>query len=60
MLAWPDTEHHVPICEHGGYGIYTSRESFAKKNHIWANAFMLHAQHLPSSTKTLTELKDSA
>lgn len=60
MFAWPDTEHHLPICEHSGYGIYTSRESFAKKNHIWANAFMLHAQHLPGSTKTLIELKDSA
>jgi hypothetical protein len=60
MFAWPDTEHYLPICEYSGYGIYASRESFAKKNHIWANAFMLHAQHLPGSTKTLTELEHSA
>ena len=59
MLARSDTEHHVPICEHGGYGIYTSRESLAKENYIRANALMLHAQQLASPAKALTELKFS-
>jgi hypothetical protein len=58
VLAWSDTEHHVSVCEHGRYGIYTSRESFAKKNHIWAYAFVFHAQHLASPTKALTNLED--
>jgi hypothetical protein len=58
VLAWTDTEHHLPICEYSGYRIYPSRESFAKKNHIRANAFVLHAQHLASPTETLAELED--
>lgn len=59
MLARSDAEHHVPICEHGRYGIYTSRESLAKKNYIRANVLMLHAQQLAGSAKALTELKFS-
>jgi hypothetical protein len=60
VLAGSDAEHHVPICKHSRYGIYTSRESFAKEDHIWANALVLHAQHLASPTKALTKLEDSA
>jgi hypothetical protein len=43
VFARSDTEHHVPIRKHGGYGIHTSRESFAEENYVRPNAFMLYA-----------------
>ncbi len=32
----PDADHHVPIREHGEYGIHASRENFAEENHVRA------------------------
>jgi hypothetical protein len=60
MLARPYTEHDVLIREHGGHRIHAPGESFSKKNHVRANAFVLYAQHFARPTKALIESIDSA
>jgi hypothetical protein len=59
VLARSDTEHHILIRKDSGYGIHASGQSFAEKNHVRADAFVLHAQQLACPAKALSVHRDS-
>jgi hypothetical protein len=43
MLAGPDAQHHLLVCEHCGHGVDATGEGLSEKNDVRSDALVLYA-----------------
>ena len=60
MLAGLDTQHHLPVCEHGRHGIDTTGEGLSEKNDVRSDTLVFYGQQLARSRKALSDRTFSA
>ena len=46
MLAGPDAQHHLLVCEHCRHGIDATGKGLSEKNDVRSDALMLYAEQL--------------
>ena len=46
MLAGPDAQHHLLVCEHCRHGVDATRKGLSEKHNVRSDALMLYAEQL--------------
>jgi hypothetical protein len=55
VLAGPDAQHHLLVCEHGRHGVHATGEGLSEKNDVRSDALVLYAQQFARSRKALSD-----
>ena len=53
MLAGPDAQHHLLVCEHGRHGVHATGKGLPEKNDVRSDALVLYAQQFARPRKAL-------